>query len=412
MDLRQRLPTLTLAVAMALATGAQDVTAQTRAPSIQVAVAATTPEHLAAQTSAPPTPQSPPPTAAPPSPPAATPTSAAAGVRMFRGRPEDDLLHEMATRPVRRVIERFNSSTLVFHCDLGDGYEIAFKPARQGERDWWVHELAGYELARALGIEGRVPPAVYRQVPVGALDGFLRDANLEVERNGMVEGAAIVWMPVLRRTNLHTADARAEWNPWLDPRQSIPPERLTRATQIASLIVFDYLQANFDRWNSANVPQDERDDLVFRDNNRAWYMQNLRRTERGGIDGIRRIPASLLAAVERTPGEVLARRTVASDFRILRDNQVREYEVRRRALLARVNEAVEEYGRDRVVIDDSSSPVSRVAEGEPASPASPVTAEPTERRHGRHHGRHRRDGEGGHASHHGHHGHHGHHRDR
>lgn len=411
MDLRQRLPTLTLATALALVTGTQDVSAQTRAPAIQVAVATTSPEHLAAQASAPPTQQPEAPAATPLAAPQATPSNAETSVRMFRGRPEDDLLHEMATRPVRRVIERFNSSTLVFHCDLGDGYEIAFKPARQGERDWWVHELAGYELARALGIEGRVPPAVYRTVPIGALDGFLRDANLEVERNGMVEGAAIVWMPVLRRTNLHTAEARAEWNPWLDPRQAIPPERLTRATQIASLIVFDYLQANFDRWNSANVPQDERDDLVFRDNNRAWYMQNLRRTDRGGIEGIRRIPASLLSAVERTPAEVLARRTVNSDFRILRESQVREYEVRRRALLARVNEAVEQYGRDRVVIDDSATPISRVTDRdatEPASPASPVTAEPTARRRGRH-GHHHRDADGEQGARHGHHGRHGRH---
>ncbi len=347
--------------------------AQAGAAAVQAAVAGTAP---AAQ-----------PQVAPP-----TPAVNGAGVRVFRGRPEDDLLHEMATRPVRRVIERFNSSTLVFHCDLGDGYEIAFKPARRGERDWWVHELAGYELARALGIEGRVPPAVYRRVPVGALDGFLRDADLEVERDGTVEGAAIAWMPVLRRTNLHTAESRAEWNPWLDPRREIPAEHRTRALQIASLIVFDYLQANFDRWNSANVPQDERGDLVFRDNNRGWYMQNLRLTDRGGIDGIRRIPASLLAAVERTTGDVLARRTVEAPFRVLRPRQVREYEVRRRALLARIDEAAREYGREHVVLDDADDAVARAApDAAPAAPASPVTDERSCRhRHGRHHGEPRR----------------------
>jgi hypothetical protein len=402
MELRQRLPTITLAAALTLASGIRDITAQTRAPAIQVAVATTSPEQLAAQPSAPPAPQAPTAPATETAP--VEPAAAEAGVRMFRGRPEDDLLREMATRPVRRVIERFNSSTLVFHCDLGDGYEIAFKPARQGERDWWVHELAGYELARALGIEGRVPPAVYRRVPVGALDGFLRDANLEVERNGTVEGAAIVWMPILRRTNLHTAEARDQWNPWLDPRQEIPAANFTRATQIASLIVFDYLQANFDRWNSANVPQDEHDDLVFRDNNRGWYMQNLRLTGRGGIDGIRRIPASLLSAVERTPGEVLARRTVASDFRILRETQVREYEVRRRALLARVQAAITEYGRDHVVLDDAARPVSRITDRDaPVEPAAPVTAEPTERHGRRHHGASGRGRHGRHGHHHHHH---------
>ncbi len=306
-------------------------------------------------------------------------------MRTFRGHPEDDLLREMATRPILRVIERFNSSTLVFHCDLGDGIEMAFKPARQGEHDWWIHEVAGYELARALGMEGRVPPAVARRVPVSALDGFLREANLEVNRDGTVDGAAIFWMPVLRRTNLHTAESRDEWNPWLDPRREIPAARRVRATQIAALIAFDYLQANFDRWNSANVPQDERDDLVFRDNNRGWYMENLVRLDRGGIDGLRRIPASLLAAIERTPGAALARRTVQATPRILSERQVAQYELRRRALLAKVAELVTEYGRDRVVIDDSAAPIARP----PASPRGrPVASEDGRARRRRHHRRH------------------------
>ncbi len=136
MHSRPRFATLSLVVALAM--GAVNVSAQTHAPAIQVAVASASPEQIAAQ---PPAREAPTPRARE-SAPQAPAASAEHAVRMFRGRPEDDLLREMATRPVRRVIERFNSSTLVFHCDLGDGYEIAFKPARQGERDWWVHELA------------------------------------------------------------------------------------------------------------------------------------------------------------------------------------------------------------------------------------------------------------------------------
>ncbi len=369
-------PSLCLAVALALLASPWSALAQT--PAIQAVVANAPPEQIAAQPST---------RAAAPDAPAARPVAEAPraasepGMRMFRGRPEDDLLHEMATRPVRRVIERFNSSTLVFHCDLGDGYEIAFKPARRGERDWWVHEVAGYELARALGIEGRVPPAVMRRVPIGALDGFLREANLEVGRDGTVAGAAIVWMPVLRRTNLHTPEARAQWNAWLDPREEIAPADRTRAQQIASLIVYDYLQANFDRWNAANVPQDEHNDLVFRDNNRAWYIQNLRATGRGGIEGIRRLPASLLSAVERTTGEVLAQRTETASPQVLNHSQVREYEVRRRALLARVEEAVREYGRERVLMDDRAAPVARIATD--AGAATADEGHHHRRRHGR-----------------------------
>ena len=117
-------------------------------------------------------------------------------------------------------------------------------------------------------------------------------------------------------------------------------------------------------------------------------MQNLRLTERGGIDGIRRIPASVLAAVQRTTADVLARRTLHAPFRVLKSNQLREYEVRRRALLARVDEAVREYGRERVVLDDSDRPIARVF-ADSAAPVTPVESSPaapaSERRHRRHH---------------------------
>jgi hypothetical protein len=348
---------LALALGMASLSAARAAPAQTLPPAMPAEVAARSPESVAATA---PEPRVPPTASAEgpaPAPPPAVSAPESSAIRHFRGYAEDDLLREMATRPVLRVIERFNSSTLVFHCDLGDGIEVAFKPARQNEHDWWIHEVAGYELARVLGIDGRVPPAVARRVPVGALDGFLREANLEVNRDGTVDGAAIFWMPVLRRTNLHTAEARDQWTPWLDPRRELPAAHRTRATQIAALLAFDYLQANFDRWNSANVPQDEHGDLVFRDNNRGWYIENLTRLDRGGIDHLQRIPASLLTTIGEASGEALARRTERASPRILNTLQVQHFERRRRYLLAKIDELVAEHGRDRVVIDDAAAPI-------------------------------------------------------
>lgn len=297
--------------------------------------------------------------AAAPTPEAPAPTAAVmvsdTATRRFRGQLEDTLLQAMATRPVLRVIERFNSSTLVFHCDLGDGIEMAFKPAREGEHDWWRHEIVGYRLARAMGLTDRVPPAVYRQVPIRALEGHLHDANLQVDDHGMVEGVAIVWMPVLHHSGLHTPEARAEWSQWLDPRREIPAAHRRRALQIATLIAFDYLQANFDRWNSANVPTDEHDDIVFRDNNRGWYVENLRRMSRGGLHDIERVPAWLVDGVERATADVL-RAELAQDplgvERYLRHGGWRWYARRREALLRQIRHAVAHYGRDAVLLTE------------------------------------------------------------
>ena len=290
--------------------------------------------------------------------PAPVPTEAAVPVgaphgRTFRGHPEDELLQAMATRPVERVIERFNSSTLVFHIALEGGLEIAFKPARRGEGNWWRHEIAGYRLARALGIEHRVPPAITRRVPLSAFHGFTRGARLVVSGPGRtVEGAAIFWMPVLHHSHLETDAAARAWNTWFDPTRPVPPEHRVVAEQLASLLVLDYLDANFDRWNAANTPVDEHGDLVLRDNNRAWYTQNLRLTDRGGIDQIRRIPAWLLAGVSAATGPVVRAAIEADPGRKHGGLSPRDYdlyEARRRVLLDHLWELIGRYGRDAVV---------------------------------------------------------------
>lgn len=286
------------------------------------------------------------------------PTAAPAasdGVRRFRGQDEDALLHAMATRPVVRVLRRFSSTTLVFHCDLGDGVEIAFKPARRGEHQWWKHEVLGYRLARVLGITDRVPPAVSRRVPAALLEGFAHDRDLIRERDGTIRGAAIYWMPVLHHSGLHTPEARDQWSPWMSARHDIPPQHRRRAGQIAALIAFDYLQANFDRWNSANVPLDEHDDLVFRDNNRGWFLDNLLLTDRGGVENIERIPAWLLPGVERATADAVRaeiRRDGLPFHRLEMARYWGAYSARREALLTRVRAAIAEHGRERVLLDE------------------------------------------------------------
>lgn len=287
--------------------------------------------------------------------PAAAVAAPSDGVRRFRGRDEEELLREMATRPVQRVLHRFSSTTLVFHCDLGDGVEIAFKPARRGEHQWWKHEVLAYRLARVLGITDRVPPAVSRRVPVSALEGFLNHADLIREPDGTVRGVAVAWMPVLHHSGLHTPEARDEWTRWMFARNEIPAASRRRASQIAALIAFDYLQANFDRWNAANVAIDEHDDLVFRDNNRAWFLENLVLTDRGGLQNIERVPAWLLPGIERATADAVraeVRRDGLPFARLERADYWAAYSARREALLARIRAAIAEYGRERVLLEE------------------------------------------------------------
>lgn len=279
------------------------------------------------------------------------------GARSFRGHDEDELIEAMRSRPIVRVIERFNSSTLVYHCELEGGLEVAIKPSRTGEHGWWRHEAVAYRLARVLGIRDRVPPVVTRRVHTRVFHGFRRGAHLRVRdrHSRMVESVVIFWMPELHHSGLHTPEARERWSEWMDPTAVVPQGERRRARQIAALVAFDYLQANFDRWNSANVAVDEHGDLVFRDNNRGWFLENLRRVERGGLDGIRWIPAWLWPGITRATPEALAAelgRDGMALHRLLRSRELRAYGERQRALVAQINAAIARYGRERVLVEE------------------------------------------------------------
>jgi len=274
--------------------------------------------------------------------------------RGFRGLDVDALLQDIATRPVQRTVERFSSSTMVFHMALEGGLEIAFKPSRRGEGSWWRHEIAGYRLARVLGIDALVPPAIFRRVPLAAFGEFARGAELVVH-DGFVEGAAIFWMPVLRRSGLTEPESRAEWAEWMRAGAAVPPERVRRASQIAALIAFDYLQANFDRWNSANVRMDENEDLVLRDNNRAWFEENLALMDRGGIAHIDRVPRAMLPRIESATAEVLQQELARDPYRrheLIDRRQLRLYDQRRLELLRRIREVIARDGEAAALLGD------------------------------------------------------------
>ncbi len=281
-------------------------------------------------------------------PPAAT--TVATG-RVFRGRSEDDWLRAMATRPVARLVSRHSSTAIVYHFDLGDGVEIGFKPERPRQEGYWRHEVVTYRLARVLGITDRVPPVVGRRIPMAAFGPTARgDQLIASGHDGSVLGSASVWMPVLRGAQLHLQPARHDWNAWMNPGLPLPPEHADAARQVAMVLLLDYLQSNYDRWNCCNVPVDEHGDIVIRDNDAGWYLGPLlhlgtptvvHRLPRSVWEALQRAdPAALRAEVERDP--------LASEG-LLGADQYRAYETRRQRLIERVQGLIARYGEAAVL---------------------------------------------------------------
>lgn len=272
-------------------------------------------------------------------------------VRVFRGRPEDEWLREMSERPVVRTLERFHSTLFVFHMDLGGGVEISFQPERPGQETFWRREVTSYHLARLLGIEHRVPPTVGKRVPLSAFGRFARGANIKADRHGMVLGSASVWMPVLNSARMHLPPARREWSRWVNPAYPLPEEHRERARQVSEVLVFDYLAANYDRWNCCNITVDENNNLVFRDNDAGWFPGVIQRLGNPAV--VRRVPRYLFEAVQRVTPEML-RESVATDpmagsVHLVQHGAFEGYERRRQALIANLRAMIARYGETEVL---------------------------------------------------------------
>ncbi len=269
----------------------------------------------------------------------------------------DELVRAMSDRPVRRALGNYRSTSPIYRLQLEGGLEVAFKPAIPGQETWWRHDILAWRLARVLGIADRVPPSIARRVPVEALgeavqtDGLIRSPD----DSSSVPGVAIFWLPVLRVTFLDAPRQRAQWQPWLEARGPMPQGRdAVLAAEISTVMVFDYLQANEDRWNDANIRADENDHLVYRDNNVGWFAVKMEDLTWGRttLYGTQRFSRALVAALERATPEALREEVARADgagFRLIDARTLRAYGARRRVVLDHVRELRARYG-DEVVL--------------------------------------------------------------
>jgi hypothetical protein len=276
----------------------------------------------------------------------------AQGVRMYRGRSEDEWIRRMREQPVVRAVERFHSTLYVWHLDLGDGIEVSFQPEQTRLETFWRREVASWHLARLLGINHRAPPTVSRRIPVAALGRSGRNTDLVVDARGMVVGSASAWVPTLEHVHMHLRPARRIWSGYVNPSVPLPtdPAERERARQVAEVLVFDYLAANYDRWNCCNIAADERGDLVFRDNDAGWVPNIINNLGSPGV--VRRLPRSLYEGIERATPAAL-RASIAQDpegarGRLIPEGAYTGYEARRQALLASIRRAIARHGEAAV----------------------------------------------------------------
>jgi Golgi casein kinase, C-terminal, Fam20 len=203
---------------------------------------------------------------------------------------------------------------------LDNGLAAVFKPRSRlplGDRRY-KGEIAAYRLARALGL-GNVPPAMPRSFGAAQLRRAMGtpeaaeefDAKVRADSDGNVRGALMPWIEHYQELPLEQGPWRAKWEKWLTETDTeIAPDDRAMAGAISTMIVFDYITANWDRWSGNNVARDGATGTVlFVDNDGAFYetppqqslarqlalLRRVQRFSRGFVSALRALDASTLS---------------------------------------------------------------------------------------------------------------------
>jgi len=200
----------------------------------------------------------------------------------FLGMSDELLLERVRTAPIVRFKLNHGGSSLSFRAEFADGSRAAWKPMQTNMQSVPRKEVAAYRLNRLLGLHA-VPPAAPRAVSREELLGHLHPESLEklprikaetvFGPDGRTIGTASYWIPVIKDSGFDTPDGRRQTQAWLTLGQPIPPDQMAMAAQVSTLIVFDFLTSNPDRYSGGNMKMSEDGkQLFFMDNTMSFYV--------------------------------------------------------------------------------------------------------------------------------------------
>jgi hypothetical protein len=242
-----------------------------------------------------------------------------------------------------KAAKSIGHTSVVFRIDFDSDagpLRAAYKPESKRGHKRYRGEVAAYRLGKLLALPN-VPPAgvrvLLRSELHAAAQADPRSAALEadevVDHKGDVFGALMPWIDKLEFYPLESPSEEGRWKKWLASGGAIPADQLAFAAQISTLVVFDALTGNWDRWSGANVAIDRKTStLLFVDNDGAFFdpvppafapqmtlLRGVDRFSKSLVARLRAIDALMLADAfgEEEPGVPLlpARVVAAADQR-------------------------------------------------------------------------------------------------
>ena len=237
-------------------------------------------------------------------------------------------------------------TSVVFKLSLDNGQFAAYKPRSHVGGERFHGEIAAYRLARAWGIDN-VPPVIARSFSAAALRGSvaldpkaldLFSREVVAENDGNVRGALIPWIGNLEFLPLETAKERSRWGAWLDSKDAgeLDDCDASMAAQISTMILFDTMTGNWDRWSGGNIglsrlgTHNGCDKVLYIDNDGAFFdpvpaaplasqlalLKKMTRFSRSFVTNLRAVAeADLQTALgDEVPGKPLLSRSIVDAF--------------------------------------------------------------------------------------------------
>lgn len=284
------------------------------------------------------------------------------------GSEDNVLLAPLGATPVSKLKFNHGGSSLTVRLDFQSGARAAFKPQQTHPQSDPRREIAAYRVDRLLGI-GRVPPAkpvtfqladlIAAAEPLKRAATAVRFADEAIVNDGVVRGQLSWWIPEISDATIggfriDEPGGIAQWTRHLQVGAVIPPEVHGLVTQIATMIVFDVLIDNADRWSGSNTKSspDQRT-LYFMDNTLSFSLYTVGHDS--NLSPLRRIKVFPRALVQRLRSLTLADLESALDIGndplgpLLQPAEIRAILTRRNHMLAYIDALVSQFGEAAVL---------------------------------------------------------------
>jgi hypothetical protein len=282
----------------------------------------------------------------------------------FLGMSDELLLERVRTQPIVRFKLNHGGSSLSFRVDFADGSRAAWKPNQTNLQTIPRKEVAAYRLNRMLGLNA-VPPAAPRVVSRDELLAHLHPDSLDAlprikaetvfGPNGQTIGTASYWIPIIKDSGFDTPEGRLVGQQWLSQGEPVPADKVSMATQLSDLVVFDFLTANPDRYSGGNMKMSpDGTELFYMDNTMSFFVEPqgnqrnrevLLRTQRFSRALYEALPRVTVATLQKALTE-----EVGAPYEILTPAEIAAVVARRDVVRQHVDGLIAAFGASKVLV--------------------------------------------------------------